>query len=394
MLRHGSDDGTGRTLPEKPRTAKPFKLLAEFRPQPVQWLWEDRIPLGELTILDGDPSSNKSSLTIDLAARVSTGREMPDGTAGREGGVVLLQAEDSIRKTLLQRAKAAGADLGRIAVIERAAIPDDLDHIGDAIQQIGARLLVIDPLMCFVSHNANREQAMRQALMPLRELAERSNVAVIMVRHLNKTNGKNALYRGGGSIAIAAAVRSGFLVAKSPKDQNMRVLWHFKSNLGPLAPSLLFEPVAADDGGVRIEWRGECECSASELLASPRSDGSVRDEARRFLVDLLTDGPVEQRAVEQHAAARGLSWRTIERAKADLSVISLRKGFGLGSLVSWELPSPEPEKQHAGSRHHHPSLEAGQQPTSCTPPTPKLAVYDPEAPEREFNHEPHEAHTT
>lgn len=338
-----------------------FKLLSDFKPEPVDWLWRGRIPLGELTILDGDPSTNKSSLTLDIAARVSTGREMPDGTDGPDGGVLVLQAEDSIRKTLLLRAKAAGANLDRIVVIEQAVIPDDLDRIQAAIRQVSARLWVIDPLLCFLRQDANKEQSVRQALMPLREVAEQRNIAVVMVRHLNKSGGRNALYRGTGSIAITAAIRSGFLVAPSPGDPHLRVLCHWKSNLGPTTASLLFEPVSTQDGQVRIEWRGECEYSARELFASPQNDRCVRNLARKVLHELLANGPVEQRAVEEHAIEQGLSWRTVERAKADLGIVSRRKGFGPGSIVYWELP---PSK-------------ADQESPSLTPPTTGLAVYDP-----------------
>lgn len=203
------------------------KLLSDYRRQHIRWLWAGRIPLGELTIWDGDPSTNKSSLAMDLAARVSTGRKMPDGTGGKKGGVVMLQAEDSIRKTLLARAEAAGADLRRIAV---------------------------------------------------------------------------------------------------------------------------------------IEWRGERNYSARELLGAARNDGHARDEAVRFLADALADGAIEQRNLLEMAAARGLSQRTLERVKAELGVVSHRKGFGPGSSVYWELPSSEP----------------GLQPTEHTPPTTHLAVYAPE----------------
>jgi putative DNA primase/helicase len=51
-------------------------LLSDVVEESVEWLWEGRIPLGKLTVIDGDPSTGKSTLTIDLAARVSTGRDM------------------------------------------------------------------------------------------------------------------------------------------------------------------------------------------------------------------------------------------------------------------------------------------------------------------------------
>lgn len=60
----------------------------------VRWLWYGRIPLGAITVLDGDPGLGKSLVSLDLVARVTTGRAMPDGTPGVDAGAVLLSAED------------------------------------------------------------------------------------------------------------------------------------------------------------------------------------------------------------------------------------------------------------------------------------------------------------
>ncbi|MDQ5827339.1 MAG: DUF3854 domain-containing protein, partial [Chloroflexota bacterium] len=54
-------------------------LLADVEAETVEWLWERRIPLAKITVLDGDPDNGKSVLTTDLAARVTTGRAMPYG---------------------------------------------------------------------------------------------------------------------------------------------------------------------------------------------------------------------------------------------------------------------------------------------------------------------------
>jgi hypothetical protein len=314
-------------------------LLSAIEPRPVEWLWRDRIPLGELTLVDGDPGTNKSSVTLDLAARVSTGREMPDGTPGLAGTVLLIAGEDSIPKTLRQRLQAAGADLNKVAVPGRdVIIPEDLNVVKEAAVKLGAKLIVIDPLVLFLGRNANSEQSVRQALKPLQEFAAQRNVAVVMVRHLNKSGGRQALYRGSGSIAIVAATRSALLIGKDPRDENRRVLCHMKSNLGPLAPSLLFEPVMGD-GGMKIEWRGECDYEAEDLLTRSKegSAGSRRAEAESFLRELLADGPVAQKEVQAKATAAGFAMRTVERAKDALGVRSQRRGFGPGSSCLWEL---------------------------------------------------------
>ncbi len=323
--------------------AKPRKdgirRLSEVAVKATEWLWHNRIPMGELSILDGDPGVNKSSFLLDLAARVSTGRSMPDGTAGILGGVLLLMAEDSIPKTIIQRLQAAGADLSRIAVPERAlVIPRDLDLITNLAGKVHAALIVIDPLMAFLTVDTNGDQKVRQALTPLRDLAEALNVAVVFSRHLTKRGGGQALYRGGGSIAILGATRSGLLVAKAPDEPNQRVLCHIKSNLGPLAPSLLFEPVSGENGIVQIEWRGECDYTPEDVLSPPKPGDSRLAEAILFLRDLLGRGPVKQGEAKEKALAAGLAYRTVERAKEVLGVVSERRGWGPGSTCYWSLP--------------------------------------------------------
>jgi hypothetical protein len=319
--------------------------MSDVAVKEVQNLWPPYVPLGELTVLDGDPGTNKSSLTLDLAARVSTGAPMPGAKKGtKPGGVLLLAAEDSMRKTLPLRLEAAGADQTRIAALdETLTIPANLATIEAAACKIGARLLIIDPLMAFLGRDANNDQKVRQALMPLRALAERTNVAVILVRHLNKSAGRYSLYRGSGSIGIIGTTRSALLIAKHPDDANMRVLCHQKCNLSPEGPSLLFEPVSDDHGGVRIECRGQCDFKGKDLLKAPKDHEDKLETARKFLLNALADGPVEQKKLKAMAAQAPIAWRTLERAKEVLGGVSRRQGWGPGSRCFWELPKHEDE---------------------------------------------------
>lgn len=330
----GRQDG-----PRPPGQRAELITLSDLSPVETEWFWRPRIPKGELTVLDGDPSVNKSSLLIDLAARVSTGREMPDGAAGTLGGVLLLLAEDSLRKTVLQRLEAAGADLGRIAVPPGSVVlPQDLPRIEEWACRMQATLVIIDPLIAFLGCDANSDRQVRWAMTPLKSFAERTNCAVVLVRHLTKRGGRHALYRGGGSIGIVAATRSALLVGRPPDDPDLRVLCHVKSNLGPLAPSLSFGPVATPEGVVKIEWRGECDYSPDDLLAPAKPGENRLAEAIVFLKELLSGGPVEQKVVKSKAAEAGLAYRTVERAKELLGVRSERHGWGPGSTCHWSSP--------------------------------------------------------
>lgn len=318
---------------------EPFRRLSDLTPRATEWLWHLRIPRGELTVVEGDPGVNKSSALLDLAARVSTGRDMPDGTPGVLGGVLLMLGEDSIEKTILRRLQAAGADLDRMAIPKRTLnLPKDLAVIQEAACLVDARLLIVDPLMAFLACDSNSDQKVRGALTPLKEFAEKADVSVVMVRHLNKRGGRHALYRGGGSIGIVAATRSALLVGKPPGDPDLRVICQTKSNLGPLAPALCYEPVSGEDGMVRIEWRGDFDCTPEDLLAPTRPDTGRLGEALTFLKEALSGDPIPQQSLKSAAVASGLAWRTVERAKEVLGVTSERKGWGPGSTCLWRLP--------------------------------------------------------
>src|SRR5215475_8030502 len=181
----------------------------------VDWLWHRRIPLGKLTLLDGDPGLGKTALTLDLAARLSTGAPLEaDGRCATPAGVVILNAEDGLGDTLRPRLDAAGADCARIVAFDLEhlpMLPAGIPLLHDAIRAVDASLLLIDPLMAVLaaSCDAYRDQDVRLLLNPLIALAKDIGVAILLVRHWTKAPGHKALYRGSGSIAFNAAGRSG-----------------------------------------------------------------------------------------------------------------------------------------------------------------------------------------
>ena len=134
-----------------------------------------------------------------------TGWPFPDGDVdhvgnldhlGDVGGVVIISAEDGLADTIRPRLDAAGADACKIVAIstvpdgegnERTiSIPEDIATIERAIQRVDAKLVIVDPLMAFLSGKANYDQDVRKALTPLARMAEGTGVAVLVVRHLNK----------------------------------------------------------------------------------------------------------------------------------------------------------------------------------------------------------------
>jgi hypothetical protein len=351
--------GTPQGKPE-PKPVELGTLLSTVKPERVSWLWPGRIPLGKLTIIEGDPGLGKSVLTLDLAARVTRGLAMPfeKSEAGEDrepAGVVLLSAEDGLADTIRPRLDAAGADVARVLALDEIpnetgagvrlpVLPADVEYLKNAIHRMAAKLVVIDVLTAFLAGetNTHKDQDVRRALHPLAKLAEETGVAVLVLRHLNKAAGGNPLYRGGGSIGIIGAARSALLVAPDPDNPDHCVLASTKCNLAKLPASLAFDRNTADNGALRIGWIGESTHTSETLLAAPKDDEDrdAVEEAVEVLRSILEDGPVEAEAVKKQARKAGVSERTLYRAKATLKARSKKLVFN--GPWYWLLPCQAP----------------------------------------------------
>jgi hypothetical protein len=310
-----------------------------------------------LALLDGDPGLGKSTLLADLIARLTRGRPMPDETSTTRvpQSVLMLSAEDDVARVVRPRLEAAGADLGRVHFFEsmvRAnderppSLPDDLLALEPWLraQQIG--LITVDPLMAYLSRSvdANRDQDVRRALHRMKRQAERLDAALWIVRHLNKMAAMQALYRGGGSIGIVGAARTALAVGYDPEDISVRVLAMNKSNLGPVPRSLRYR-IETLDSGSRVQWLGECDLTAAEVLRGPRKPEETRadtesasqvDACAQLLRELLAEGPVPVKDIETAALQTGYSDSTLRRARQRLP-IRVRKEFGQFGAWTWQL---------------------------------------------------------
>jgi hypothetical protein len=323
--------------------------VADVQPEQVDWLWYPRIPFGKLTVLDGDPGQGQSTLSLAVAAAVTTGGMLPGQALPlAASSVLLISMEDGVGDTIRPRLQAARADLERVRVItgigsdaRTPSVPDDLEEIERVATEMEARLIVVDPLMAVLSGgtNAHRDQDVRRALVPLTRLAERTRSAILIVRHLNKAQGGSAIYRGGGSIGIIGAARSGLLAAADPDDPNGHILAQVKSNLGPPAPSLKYSlvPSRTDSSVAVIAWGGTCELRPDDLVATqpPESTAPRKSAASHWLRDMLANGPVFVEDLKTSAEDAGFAWRTIERAKESIGIEAKKSTFNGG--WQWSL---------------------------------------------------------
>lgn len=299
-------------------------------PSAVSWLWEPYLARGKLSVLDGDPGTGKSFVTIDLAARISTGAALPVGsTPAAPAGVLLLNAEDDAADTIRPRVTAAGGnpDLVRILAapglgLERfPQFPEDVAPLERAIRETSAALVVIDPMMAFFPPRvcATSDQSIRRALTPLAVLAAETSACILFVRHLRKAGGANAMYRGSGSIGIVGAMRTGLMVGRHPDDPDLRVLSCCKTNIGPPGGSLGFRLVRNETSGQTVvRWEGPLDISVDDLFGicvPVRAGTQMRERAVEWLRGFLAPGKRRAIEVQEAASAAGIPQRTLERAK-------------------------------------------------------------------------------
>lgn len=362
-------------LKSKPPKARHAVSMTEVESRPIEWLWAGRIPLGKLTIVDGDPGLGKSVITnADIAARVTLGKPMPDGDEGIgiPKPVVLVVAEDDLSDTVRPRLEAAGADLAYVFTIPikrntkgqiiPLVIPDDLIRLQETVEDVDATLVVIDPITAFLGEqvNSHNDASVRKALGPLKELAEDTGAAVVMIRHLNKSGDAKALYRGGGSIAFSGSARSGLMVEGIPDDaEGWCGLAQVKGNLSRRTKTLLYRIVSAQvsqpdfpfDVPV-VEWGGESDLSADQLFQKKdaRKHAPEREEAKQFLMALLRKNPTPAGEVKKQAAQAGHSWVTVKRASTELGVIKepVREEGGKRAIKAWLWSLPEGVKWSGG----------------------------------------------
>jgi hypothetical protein len=327
--------------------------LNELKPEPLEWLWPARLPIGKTILLDGDPSQGKSLLTLDLAARLTRGREWPDGQRpARPRSIVLICCEDAVRDTILPRLAAAEADLNRVHIFGSKSIgqasgwpsfPEHCENLRRAIATTEAALVIADPFMSFLSRHISgvNDQMVRRALGPLAAVAESTRSALMLTRHPTKSSSsRRAMYRGSGSVAIAGTARMAYVAGQVPGRPDLRALACYKSNLDELPPALGYRVVKGPAGQPRVEWTGVIDVTADDLTpVCSRRHGEAVDRARDLLHEMLASGPCSQQSIWRKARELGIAYRTLERAKQEEEIISrqvCRDGRG-----SWDWCWPD-----------------------------------------------------
>ncbi len=332
--------------------------VSDVKPKPINWLWQNRIALGKLTLLSGDPGLGKSLVTTAIATAVSLGARWPVGDDNApKGSVVMLSAEDAVDDTIRPRLDAAGADCTRIHVLQASrdikndgeiserpfSLTDDIDRLAALASELNdCKLIVIDPVSAYLGRvDSHKNSEVRAALSPLSDMAEKLNVAVIAVTHLNKGGG-SAMYRSIGSIAFTAAARSAWVVTKDRDDPDRRLVLQVKNNLARDREGMAYRIETAENGAPVVMWESDpVNVDIEEALSTASYEfRSERDDAIDWLKTELKGTEINSKELQKRARDAGHSWATVRRAQKELGIKPKKRG--IDNAWVWKMPTREP----------------------------------------------------
>ena len=327
----------------QPMERKVFDYYSNVRPRKVDWLWYPYIPYGKLTVLQGDPGDGKSTFILQIAALLSKGLQMPDGYRVKESQSIIYQcSEDDLADTVKPRLIAAGADCARIAFIvdddERLTLEDE--RIEKTLAATKARLLIIDPIQAYLTQDYDLQNAirMRRVLGGLSDLAAKYQCAIVLVGHMNKASGGKDLYRGLGSIDIAAIARSVLMIARDKENPEIRYMIPVKSSLAPEGCAIAFS-LSREAG---FQWDGLCSIDVHELLSNEPKHDKKLVLACKYLDEMLNAHEMTSKYIYDKMQRMGIGRRTVESAKQKMHITSYRKS----GTWYWKLPAVAENEAH------------------------------------------------
>ena len=337
-------ENQAKNIFEKPKRIMVTQCMADIQPRAVDWLWKNRIPMGQLTLLTGPQGGTKSFLTVDLATRVSQGSKHPDGTGVcPQGQALFFTTEDEPGQAIVPRLQACGANMKNVHYMYGTAedleddtenakqlkLKTDIELLEQTISGMGnVKLLIFDPLEDYIDGDNNNNKEVRTALTQLKAMAQRQNIAVVAVHHINKrSNDVTAVQTAGGAGAWTQVPRSVLHVIADPEDDNLgatrrRLVIVTKSNYGGTNEAQAYR--LSDAPHPSIEWLPNIltvDANAVVKASTQSDDGRKKTDKREMAIadlhEIMQDGPLDTKDIEQKMRDRGHSERQIRVARKE-----------------------------------------------------------------------------
>jgi hypothetical protein len=331
------------------------------RSKPPSWAWHHRIVLGYLNLLIGNEGVGKGTLIAWLIAKLTRG-ELPGDLRDQPVGVGIIGDEDSFDGVWTPRLHAAGADLKRVAAIDRpdggfVNVREDRDRLMAACREHGLRVLFFDQLLDNLGVGTDdwRQKAVRDALQPIRSLARELDIATLGCLHPNK---RADTFRElvAGAPAFNAVSRSSLLLAEHPDDPATRVLVRGKGNLSqkpkPVEFQLTEHRFTANGHTFRVPLATgfqDSDLDVDELIGSDtkRAEHSKINDACEIIETMLPhDGDWHpSRAIYDACEGDQIDEQTVKRAKRRLGIEHTRDRAFQAS-TRWRWPTGDALRSH------------------------------------------------
>lgn len=351
---------------EPEQAAVKIKAASDIEMVPVEWLWDGFIAKGKPHMLTGEPGLGKSQITMDIAARLSTGTPFPSYVVGSlphdPVGVLILSAEDDPADTMVPRLVAAKANLRNVgflssSIIEMGkdrkpkmralALREDAEQILKAIASFPVKvgLVVIDPISAFLSgsQDSNSNSDARGTLAQLQATVMDAGIALLMINHTNKnTAAKSAHMRSMGSVGWNAAARATFYVFRDNGMEGRRVFSIGKTNLAKESGKGFFYTVVEEQikmgdrevGVPRVEW----DTSSFPTMSADEYSGQSDQKQRMKTDDCMEELEMYMAANPTVKSADGLKYMK-ERGFGQAEIYRCARKMGIiGEYGIWKRP--------------------------------------------------------
>jgi hypothetical protein len=323
--------------------------------KPPEWVWENRYVEGYLSLIMGEEKVGKGVLAAWTIARLTRG-ELPGAYEGKPSNVAVIADEDSWKDVWVPRLFAADVDGERVVKLE-ATESDVLDvkahgqGIVDRLKEHDVKLLYVDALDDLLAQmDVYNAKEVRNALRPLRRIADELGVAVVGSKHPNKT-GNTMRELMSGSAQFMAAARANSMLAKDPNgEEDQRILAVGPGNLARDTWALRFrivskkfelnghdwdQPLASEFEKTIMTTSALIEASKQPKAERAKSDARV--EAGEQLRKLLKDGDWMAVPKVCELLKEIGSRQLIEGAAKDVGLE--KKSEGMPLKTYWRLPA-------------------------------------------------------
>lgn len=339
-----------RTNSKKKQNKLSLVCMSDIEEEDVDWLYLPYVPKGKITICAAYPGTGKTFLLCYMASCVSTGRQFFNQVPFLDspGKVIYLTAEDGIGDTIKKRLRICGADMTNIATVldNKTQLMFDSPEIEDFMKDYRPDLMIFDPFQAYIGAeiDMNAPNRTREKLGYISELAEKYNVAVVLICHFNKNGKGDAITRVLGSTDIMGVCRSYIALGLVPGEEDIKFMSHEKSSLEKRGKTILFE-INPEEGG--IKYLGDNMLTMDDYTAIRNkkrvSNAPAVEAAKQFIINQMPKGKRFASEIKNLAVANKISEASLRRAREELGIITRKtKEFPPKSI--WLLPGHEDDE--------------------------------------------------